>query len=150
MYIFMTLFYSMKKILPLLICIISLAGCKKIIQKTQEQIAEDLIVKAMTDGQWQVLSYNDGTEYVSEFTDYKFQFKSNKSVDAIRNAVTEATGTWNGDGYKREITTSYPNSASNTVQRLNGIWYIAASTWTSVRATQTINGKLTTLELKKL
>ena len=140
----------MKKILLVSICFALLSGCKKIIQKTQEQIAEDLIVKAMTDGQWQVLSYNDGTEYVSEFTNYKFQFKSDRTVDAIKNTATEATGTWNGDGYKREITTSYAGSASSTVQRLNGVWYIAASTWTSVRATQTINGKLTTLELKKL
>lgn len=140
----------MKKVVFIIACFFVLTGCKKIIQKTQEQIAEDIIVKAMTDGQWQVLGYNDGTEYVSEFSEYRFQFKSDRTVDAIKNAATEATGTWNGDGYKREITTNYSSSAPNTLKRLNGVWYIAASTWTSVRATQTINGKLTTLELKKL
>ncbi|HEX4958172.1 MAG TPA: hypothetical protein VFV46_08335 [Lacibacter sp.] len=141
----------MKKLLLVTITLFLLTtGCKKIIKKTQEQIAEDLIVKAMTEGQWIVLSYNDGTEYVSEFSDYKFQFKTNKTVDAVKNAAVESTGTWQGDGYKQEITADYPTTATVTLQRLDGVWKIVASTWTSVRATQTINGKLTTLELKKL
>lgn len=141
----------MKKILlPLIVLFLLNTGCKKFVQKTQEQVAEDLIVKAMTEGQWIVLSYNDGTEYVSEFADYKFQFKTDRTVDAVKNSAIESTGTWQGDGYKQEITADYPVSAAITLQRLDGIWKIAASTWTSVRATQTINGKLTTLELKKL
>lgn len=141
----------MKKILLITTTLFLLtSGCKKIIKKTQEQIAEDLIVKAMTEGQWIVLSYNDGTEYVSEFNDYKFQFKSNRTVDAVKNSTVESTGTWQGDGYKQEITADYPSTSTTTLQRLDGVWKIIASTWTSVRATQTINGKLTTLELKKL
>jgi hypothetical protein len=140
----------MKILLVTITLFLLTTGCKKIIKKTQEQIAEDLIVKAMTEGQWIVLSYNDGTEYVSEFTDYKFQFKTNRTVDAVKNSAVESTGTWQGDGYKQEITADYPSSATVTLQRLDGVWKIAASTWTSVRATQTINGKLTTLELKKL
>jgi hypothetical protein len=139
----------MKQILLIATVFLLLTGCKKIVKKTQEQIAEDIIVKAMTDGQWQVIGYNDGAEFVSEFTDYRFQFRSNRTVEAIKNSTVESTGSWQGDGYKQEITTDYPSTASTTVQRLDGVWKIVASTWTSVRATQTINGKLTTLELKK-
>jgi len=139
----------MKKIILIAITFILLTGCKKFIQKTQEQIAEDLIVKAMTEGQWLVIGYKDDTDYTSEFTTYSFQFKKDKSVDAIKNSATEATGTWNGDGYKQEITADYPGSAAATLQRLDGVWKIVASTWTSVKATQTINGKLTTLDLIK-
>ena len=139
----------MKQILLITTVFLLLTGCKKIVKKTQEQIAEDISVKAMTDGQWQVIGYNDGAEFVSEFTDYRFQFRSNRTVEAIKNSTIESTGSWQGDGYKQEITTDYPSTASTTVQRLDGVWKIVASTWTSVRATQTINGKLTTLELKK-
>jgi hypothetical protein len=140
---------SMKQTLLILTTLLLFTGCKKLIQKTQEQIAEDLIVKAMTDGQWQVIGYNDGAEFMSEFTDYRFQFKSNRTVDAVKNAAVESTGSWQGDGYKQEITADYPSTSNTTLQRLDGVWKIVASTWTSVKATQTINGKLTTLELKK-
>jgi hypothetical protein len=141
----------MKKILFVTLMFLLLGtACKKIIKQTQEQIAEDLIVKAMTEGQWIVTGYKDGADYTSEFADYKFQFKNDRTVDAVKNSAVESTGTWQGDGYKQEISADYPVSAALTLQRLDGLWKIVSSTWTSVKATQTINGKLTTLELKKL
>jgi hypothetical protein len=139
----------MKKAVYTLLLLLLLTSCKKLIQQTQEQIAEDMIVNAMTDGQWVVTAYSDGTDYLSEFTGYRFQFKSNRTVDAIKNGTTESTGSWQGDGYKREISADYPASASTTLQRLDGLWKIVNNNWTWVKATQTINGKLTTLELRK-
>jgi NADPH-dependent glutamate synthase beta subunit-like oxidoreductase len=139
----------MKQILILTISVCFLVGCKKAIQKTQEQIAEDIIVTAVTDGRWTVTAYNDGTDLLSEFTGYEFQFKKDRTVDAIKATATESTGVWQGDGLKREITSDYPNTASPTLQRLDGLWKIADNNWTWVKATQTINGKLTTLELRK-
>lgn len=138
----------MKQFLLIGFAFLLLAGCKKI-KKTQEQIAEDIIVKAMTDGRWTVTGYNNGTDYKSEFDPYEFQFKSNRTVDAIRNLITESSGTWQGDGVNLTITADYPSSSSLTLQRLDGIWKIVDNNWTWVKATQTINGKLTTLELRK-
>jgi hypothetical protein len=126
-----------------------LAGCKKAIQKTQEQIAEDIIVTAMTNGRWEVTVYNDGADLQPEFTGYEFQFKKDRTVDAIKNSATESTGTWQGDGYKQQITADYPASANPTLQRLDGVWKIVNNNWSWVKATQTISGKLTTLELRK-
>ena len=40
----------MKQVLYIFLCLAFLAGCKKAIQKTKEQVAEELIVTAMTDG----------------------------------------------------------------------------------------------------
>lgn len=139
----------MKKTGYAILLLLFLTSCKKLIQQTQEQIAEDMIVNAMTDGQWAVTAYNDGTDYLADFSGYRFQFKSNRTVDAIKNGTTEATGNWQGDGYKREISADYPGSASVTLQRLDGLWKIVNNNWTWVKATQTINGKLTTLELRK-
>lgn len=113
-------------------------------------MAEDIIVRAMTDGQWQVTVYNDGQDLLPEFAGYVFQFKSNRTVDAILNGTVTATGTWQGDGYKRQITAQYGPAAGTTLQRLNGLWQITNNNWTWVRATQTINGRFTTLELRKL
>jgi hypothetical protein len=139
----------MKQLLYIFLCLVFLAGCKKAIQKTREQVAEDIIVKAMTDGRWNVTVYNDGAEYKTEFDLYDFQFQTNRTVDAIKNAVVESSGTWQGDGTGLTITADYPSTANPTLQRLDGVWKIADSNWTWVKATQTINGKLTTLELRK-
>jgi len=139
----------MKQILLLSLTILLITGCKKAIRKTQEQIAASLIEKAITDGQWLVSVYNDGADYKAEFDVYEFQFKTNRTVDAIKNSVTESTGSWGENSTEFTITADYPSNANPTLQRLDGVWKIKDSNWTWVKATQTINGKLTTLELRK-
>ncbi|MBP6687510.1 MAG: hypothetical protein KA160_06595 [Lacibacter sp.] len=140
----------MKQLLILSISILLLAGCKKAIKRTQEQIAETLIVKAMTDGRWLVSKYEDDvTNYKPEFDGYEFQFKTDRTVDAIKNAATEASGTWNEDKVNIAITADYPTTASTTVQRLDGVWKLKDSNWSWVKAEQIINGKLVKLELTK-
>ena len=137
----------MKHLFIFIFIVLTMVGCK--VKKTQEQIAEDIIVKAMTDGRWAVTAYNDGSDYLSEFSGYEFQFKADRTVDAIKASVTEASGTWQGDGLAMTITSNFPTGASATLQRLNGLWKIVNNNWTWVKATQIINGKLTTLELRK-
>ena len=49
----------MKKIVGILILTVLFSGCKK----TIEQVQEDLVLKAMTDGQWQITNFiNNGTD----------------------------------------------------------------------------------------
>lgn len=140
----------MKQLLILSFSLLLLAGCKKAIKRTQEQIAETLIVKAMTDGRWTVTLYTDGsTDYKPEFDGYEFQFKTDRTVDAIKNAATESTGTWNEDRVNIAIIADYPTTATATLQRLDGVWKMKDSNWTWVKAEQTINGKLVKLELTK-
>ncbi|MBK8090193.1 MAG: hypothetical protein IPK31_21070 [Chitinophagaceae bacterium] len=139
----------MKQVLYIFLCFAFLAGCKKAIQKTKEQVAEELIVTAMTDGKWTVTVYTDGTDYKPDFDPYEFQFKTNRTVDAINGGSVESNGTWQGDGYAMTISSNFSASSTITLQRLNGLWKIVDNTWTWVKATQTINGKLTTLELRK-
>ena len=136
----------MKHIFIILFSILLLSGCKR----TQEQLAEDIIVRAMTDGRWTVTVYNNGTDLSSSFSGYSFQFKSNRTVDAIRNAAVESSGTWQGDGLARTIQSAFPANAPAALKQLDGLWRITNNNWTWVQATQTINGTLTTLELRKL
>jgi hypothetical protein len=64
-------------------------GCKKAIQQTQE----DLVLLAMTDGQWAITSFTqNGTNITADFVPYKFKYYSNKTVDAIKNGTVEKTG----------------------------------------------------------
>lgn len=137
----------MKNLLIILFSLLAVSGCR--LKKTQEQIAEDIIVKAMTEGRWVVTVYNDGSDYLSEFNGYEFQFKSDRTVDAIKSGSTEETGMWLGDGLAMTISSQFPSGSNPTLLRLNGVWKIVNNNWTWVKATQTINGKLTTLELQK-
>lgn len=134
----------------LVFSLLLLSGCKKAIKRTQEQIAETLIVKAITDGRWLVSVYKEGTnDYKPEFDGYEFQFKTDRKVDAVKNSAVESTGTWNEDRVNVAIIADYPANASTTLQRLDGTWKLKSSTWTWVKAEQTIDGKLVVLELTK-
>jgi hypothetical protein len=121
------------------------SGCKKYV----ESIQEDLVIKAMTDGQWKVTSFKRDTSNVTaSFSPYTFQFKEDKSVDAIKNGAVESRGTWNGNAEKRTIAATYTN-ANATLLLLNGTWEITKNSWTFVEATQTVNNEVRTLRLDK-
>lgn len=123
-----------------------LAGCKKAVEQAQT----NMLVQAMTTGQWKVSVYTKGTTDLSGgFSGYSFQFKENNTVDAIKSNVVEKTGTWQGDINAKTISSNFTN-AYTPLTLLNGLWNITNSTWTSVDAKQTINSEECVLHLDKL
>ncbi|HEY0354641.1 MAG TPA: hypothetical protein VGC29_00475 [Flavisolibacter sp.] len=137
----------MKKlfIIALLSCLIS-CDPEEIVQQQQE----NLVIQAITTGHWKVTSFvKGGTDVTLDFAPYKFQFKTNYTVDAINNGTVEKTGSWNADANAQTITSNFSN-ASNPLVLLNGVFNIESTTWTSVNASQTVNGELRTLRLEKL
>lgn len=122
-----------------------LAGCKKFV----ESVHEDLVVKAMTEGQWRVTNFKVGSNDVTPgFSPYTFQFRQDKTVEAINNSAIESRGTWNGNAEKKTIASHF-NNASVTLMLLNGTWQITNNSWTFVEATQTVNNEVRTLRLEK-
>src|SRR5215207_2539973 len=116
----------MKRLIALFSLIIFLASCKK----TTEKIGEDLVIKAMTDGQWKITKFTqNGTDITASFSGYKFQYYSNKTVDAILNGTTERTGTWDGNASAMTTYASFPG-APNPVSLINGTWNITNNGWT--------------------
>ena len=136
----------MKKIFILLCVVFLFTGCKKTIEKLQE----NAIVNAMTDGQWTITSFvTDGVDVTSEYSQYKFQFHSNRTVDAIFNGSLEKTGNWEGYAETMSISAQFPNT-SNPLLRINGSWHIDNNSWTFVVASQQANGITSTMRLDKL
>ena len=132
----------MKK-LYLLILFAALLGCRK------EKKVENIVIQAMVKGQWVVTNFNKGgTDLTTDFIPYKFQFKTDFTVDAINNGSVEKTGTWNADAASQSITSNFTN-AVNPLALLNGTWTITNSYWTWVEAEQTVNGEFRTLRLDK-
>jgi len=125
--------------------IVLLPACKKAI----ENQLNDVIVNSMTDGQWVITSFkNNGTDITTDFSAYKFQYHSNKTVDAIKNGVVEITGEWDGNALDKTTWASFPGN-SLPVTLLNGNWKITNNTWTYVVATQTIGTQTKSFRLEK-
>lgn len=132
----------MKK-LYLGLSIFFLLGCSK------EKRQENMVIKAMVSGQWKVTNFNKGgTDITSDFSIYKFQFKTDFTVDAINNGTVEKTGSWDADASAQTITSNFTN-ASNPLVLLNGTWTITNNSWTWVEAKLTLNGELRNLRLDK-
>ena len=103
----------------------------------------------MVNGQWVVTNFTKGSNDVTaDFSPYKFQFQSNRTVDAIKNMLIEKSGTWDANADKRTITSNFTN-ANQTLSLLNGTWTITNTTLTSVDANQTVNGEVWILKLNK-
>ena len=135
----------MKNVLVVALVLLALSSCKKFVESVQE----DLVVKAMTDGQWRVTSFKrDNNDVTASFSSYTFQFRQDKSVEAISNGAVESRGTWNGNAEKKTIASSFTNAAV-TLMLLNGTWQITNNSWTFVEATQTVNNEVRTLRLDK-
>lgn len=136
----------MKILFPVLCFFIFISGCKKAIENKQE----DLIIMAMTDGEWAVTNFvQNGSDITSNFTGYKFKYYSNKTVDAIKNGTVEKTGTWDGEASTMTTWANFTNAAAPLIL-INGSWHIDNNGWTFVVATQTSGGETKTMRLDKL
>ena len=135
----------MKKVSVFIFLLVLCSGCKKAI----ENIAQDAVVKAMTDGQWVITSFTqNGTDITSSFSGYKFQYYSNKTVDAIKNGTLDKTGTWDGSASTMSTWANFPN-AVNPLLLINGTWHIDNNSWTFVVASQTNGTETKTMRLDK-
>ena len=136
----------MGKLIAIISFFLLCSGCKKTIEK----IKENAVISAMTDGQWVITSFvKNGTNITSDFAGYKFQFYSNKSVEAIKSSVVEKTGNWDGDVNNMTITTNFPNAVL-PLTLLNGTWHIDNNSMTFVVASQNSGAETKALRLEKL
>jgi hypothetical protein len=135
----------MKPIVVSLLFVLLLSGCKKAIEEKQK----DLVIQAMTNGQWIITNFvYNGTTKTDDFNGYKFQYYSNKTVDAIKIGLVEKTGTWDGDALS--MTTWANFDAGAPLNMINGSWHIDNSSWTFVLASQNIGGDTKIMRLDKL
>lgn len=136
----------MKIFFSLLTMCFLVTGCKKTVQNIQE----DLVLKAMTDGQWKITNFvNNGTNITADFSTYKFQYYSNKTVDAFNNGTVEKTGNWDGNATNMTTWANF-TAAAYPLQLINGTWNIVRNSWTYVEASQTVGAETKVMRLDKL
>lgn len=135
----------MRKTLILLSFLFLFSSCKKAV----EHILQDAVISAMTDGQWVITSFTEnGTDITASFTGYKFQYYSNKTVDAIKNGTVEKTGSWDGSASSMTTWANFPG-ATSPLDLINGTWHINNNSWTYVVASQTNGTDSKTMRLDK-
>lgn len=135
----------MKNLLVSALLSCSLLACQKQIQEIQE----DLVIKAMTSGQWKLTTFvQNGSDRTADFIGFRFRYNRNYTLEAIRNGIIEQRGTWNGSASTRTISANFPN-ATDPIDGVNGNWNITRSGATYVEATQSQNGIQKTIRLDK-
>ncbi len=135
----------MKKLFFAVLLISLATGCKK-----AKEVQEDLVIMAMTDGQWKVSSFTlNSTNITTDFTNYRFKYYSNRTVDAINNGTVEKNGTWEGNSSSMTISAGF-TGAIYPLSLINGTWIITRNGWTYVEATQTNGTEVKTLRLDKV
>ncbi|OQY96084.1 MAG: hypothetical protein B6D37_02960 [Sphingobacteriales bacterium UTBCD1] len=135
----------MRKVFALIPILFILFSCKKV----KENIAQDAIISAMTSGQWVITQFtNNGSNITSSFSGYKFQYYSNKTVDAIKNGNVEKTGNWDGNASTMTTWASFPGAGA-PLDLINGTWHIDNNSWTFVVASQANGSDTKTMRLDK-
>ena len=104
----------------------------------------------MTNGQWKITNFVHNTsDITSQFSLYKFQYYSNRTVDAIKNGTVEIKGSWDGDASTMTTWANFSNP-SPPLDLINGSWHIDDNSWTYVKASQNNGAETKTMRLDKL
>jgi hypothetical protein len=112
-----------------LICV-SFISCKKAIENKQR----DVLIDAITNGEWKVHQYVEGSiDVTAQFYGYTFKFEERGTVQARYVGSPFLDGTWVGDINNYTITSNFAG-ASNPIDKLNGIWKLTDSYWDYVEA----------------
>ncbi|MCX8020664.1 MAG: hypothetical protein N2747_09250 [Chitinophagaceae bacterium] len=117
--------------------------------KNSQGTLEDLVIKAMTDGQWKITNFSvNGNNITNQFGEYRFKYYSNRTVDAIKNGLVEQTGQWDGNSSTMTTWANFPNAAI-PLSLINGYWKILRNSWTYVEASQTSGSETKLMRLDK-
>lgn len=134
----------MKKLVCIGIAACLLVACKKAI----EQKKEEVILDAMTNGQWYIFSFKEGSaDITASFSPYTFQFYRNGKLSGF-TSTTEDKGSWIGDVNALTIATDFP-AATEPIIKLNAVWKITNNSWDYVKAESTVEGQKNLMHLKK-
>lgn len=138
----------MKKLLPFVLFSFILLTLNGACKKKVEQVQEDLVILAMTNGKWKISWFKENNVGISDFDGYEFQYYSDYTVDATKDNITKR-GNWGGNASAMTTSADFPASAGNPLLKINGTWKILRNSWIYVEAEQVIGSLTKTMRLDK-
>lgn len=119
-------------------------SCKKAIEKK----AQDMVMDAITHGEWIVEQYLEGSNNLSsQFLAYRFKFNEDGTLISTADSVS-TNGTWMPNVSDYTIASDFP-TAVDPLKKLNGVWKIKDSDWDYVKAEMTTTDGTKLLILRK-
>ncbi|MBO9198946.1 MULTISPECIES: hypothetical protein [Niastella] len=119
-------------------------SCKKIIEKK----VQDMVMDAITHGEWIVEQYfEDSNNLSSQFLDYRFKFNEDGTLIGTTSSGS-TDGTWAPNLSDYTITSDFP-TAADPLKKLNGLWKIKDSGWDYVKAEMSTPDGTRLLTLRK-
>jgi hypothetical protein len=104
-----------------LVLFFSITSCKKMI----DDIKEQTITNAITDGIWYVSKFVEGgTNSTSSFTGWEAKYLSDGTFTCSKAGETTATGTWVGNASDWTFTITFTNTPTSPVEKLGGKWTV--------------------------
>lgn len=138
----------MNKLKPLIltgsIALLLSMSCKKAIEKK----AANMIMEAITNGEWIVEQYFEGSNNLSnQFQNYYFKFNTNGTLTGSTDSSV-TNGTWTPNVSDYTITSDFPTAVDPLI-KLNGVWKLKDSDWDYVKAEMATSGGTKVLILRK-
>ena len=141
--------YSMKRsILFLMLALSTIVGLTSC-EKQLEKIKSNALTNYLAANKWAVQQYLvDSTNITNEFDGYEFVFNENNTVTGYKES-TVYIGTWSSNVSEATMTAQFAANTPLPVSRLNGTWGVSTHNSSATTFTQTINGSVVSLILRK-
>ncbi|NDC78510.1 MAG: hypothetical protein EBZ67_11650 [Chitinophagia bacterium] len=131
-------------ILLLTAAILTLGGCRKVVEDLQTKALIDII----TSGRWVIDQFTEAsTEYAQDYGGYEFKFNESGTVDAYKGSSV-TTGTFVVDAINARITSRFPVGSAPVLLRLNETWTVTKASISLVEAKPTDAGRNAFLRIR--
>lgn len=131
----------------LLVLFFSTISCKKKI----EEIKEQAVVDAMTDGTWTVTRFiENNTNITSGFVGWEIKYFNNNTLTVTKVGNPVVNGIWSGDASTFSFTSSFTTAAPAPLEKLPGTWLVTRAVSTNKGSyARNVGGLIDSMDLTK-
>ncbi|MCZ2223071.1 MAG: hypothetical protein LC122_05515 [Chitinophagales bacterium] len=134
-------------VLIILVLVFSTFGCKKII----DDIKEQTITNAITNGVWYVSKYEEGSNNLTSiFSGWDAVFLNNGTFTLSKVGETTATGIWLGNINDWTFTITFNGTPTSPLEKLGGVWTVTRAVSENKGSySKTVSGVVYNLDMTK-
>lgn len=134
-------------IVIMLVLFFSTISCKKMI----DDIKEQTITNAITNGSWYVSKYEEGgSNMTSSFSGWDAIFLDNGTFTISKTGQPTAVGTWVGNISDWTFTITFTSTPTSPLEKLGGVWTVTRAVSENKGSySKTVSGVVYNLDMTK-